>query len=966
VRIFISYRRDDTKGITGRIREHLEKNFGHNSVYRDIESIPPGANFRWHLSKALSECDVLLAVIGDKWLAAAHSDQPDVGGRRLWDPTDLVRTELESALAREITVIPVLIDQASMPKARDLPEVLHRLCDRQWTRVSDEAFDTDVKRLIDAIRAAKPPCRHVRSNTQFSKKLLEVEEFIAHWKELTQRMAKWLDEEADRHLQQLSRQVDRSYREMKARFERPELTFATAGTTSSGKSTVVNLLCGTTLIPSAVGEMSAGVVTVLHGGRRSLRIRKTRGATWDCHAWDGLAHDRIRERLARVMQAYHDISTERDRPDHPQFEIEFPTRIGGQLQKLGLPPTCTYRILDLPGMKHLGDTANLQLVERCREALCLVTYNSEETDATKQKHLLEQVVNQVKTLGGSPNRMIFVINKIDVFRKDENWEQSERHEVARITNQIKNAIRAHLPEYADDVANLNIVTLSSDPALCARMIYEGSRDERAAGAERIANHYMSLLPNDIKDQLPASSKKWRDTDLESVAAAIVEHSHGEDFEKTLHQHARKHLVSLVMVPAIEAFLQNAGRRAVEWIVQTAHLNQNRAGDRFLQQCERINASKRRLRETQTELIARLLRPFQQIRELLKDPQARCSPNLVRDVKRALDELRDQAVFPDLPPGILTPLYSWPDVLDDAIESVLGVLMASTGQMGSQPEDRLRDILPEGALRLIREAIRCLGQSGYGRNICRKGLSARITKPEEQRRIDTVLRALQDLERAVERALQDAIKVAAQRELRRICECLERILDFAVERLAEIASEHTKMLWGGSASAHGVQIEATLSLDLQLSADFKVNEEIMSEVHESSFAWYDLRRWLGQRRIENKELRQVEARIPPIKAIVGAWKVQAAYKLPDVINQVNEWLIAEITSVSVGFAKVQQKVIGDYESDLHRAHERAAGINRSEVKFWEGVVEECRKLDERLGAIHGRGSATGGNDDDGPE
>ncbi|BAZ15442.1 hypothetical protein NIES4071_73140 [Calothrix sp. NIES-4071] len=67
------------------------------------------------------------------------------------------------------------------------------------------------------------------------------------------------------------------------------------------------------------------------------------------------------------------------------------------------------RVLDLPGLAYVGDTGNANVIKQCREALCLVTYNSAETDKQKVRSLLQEVVQQVKDLGGSPARMLFVL-----------------------------------------------------------------------------------------------------------------------------------------------------------------------------------------------------------------------------------------------------------------------------------------------------------------------------------------------------------------------------------------------------------------------------------------------------------------------------------------------------------------------------------------------------------------------------
>jgi hypothetical protein len=95
LRIFISYRRSDTEEIVGRLYERLIERVEPTSVFRDIHSIPAGEDYQQTVRVAVATSDVLLAVVGPRWLDVEDS----AGGRRLDDPTDLVRLEIETALA---------------------------------------------------------------------------------------------------------------------------------------------------------------------------------------------------------------------------------------------------------------------------------------------------------------------------------------------------------------------------------------------------------------------------------------------------------------------------------------------------------------------------------------------------------------------------------------------------------------------------------------------------------------------------------------------------------------------------------------------------------------------------------------------------------------------------------------------------------------------------------------------------
>jgi TIR domain len=116
-KIIVSYRRSDSAAITGRIFDRLVDRYGDESVFMDIDRIPFGTDFRHHIRDALQGADVLLAVIGPTWLGKTAD-----GRTRIGDEADPVRVEIEAALKQGLAVIPVLVDNATMPGAADLPE----------------------------------------------------------------------------------------------------------------------------------------------------------------------------------------------------------------------------------------------------------------------------------------------------------------------------------------------------------------------------------------------------------------------------------------------------------------------------------------------------------------------------------------------------------------------------------------------------------------------------------------------------------------------------------------------------------------------------------------------------------------------------------------------------------------------------------------------------------------------------
>jgi hypothetical protein len=150
VGIFISYRRDDSRAHAGRLQGDVSRRYSEEHVFRDVE-IPPGVDFGEYITSLVDKCNVVLAIIGPGWLDSRNRE----GERRIDDPDDWVRLEIERALAHDgVELIPVLVDGARLPPREELPESLQALRRRNAFELSDRRWDYDVEQLgthLDAL-----------------------------------------------------------------------------------------------------------------------------------------------------------------------------------------------------------------------------------------------------------------------------------------------------------------------------------------------------------------------------------------------------------------------------------------------------------------------------------------------------------------------------------------------------------------------------------------------------------------------------------------------------------------------------------------------------------------------------------------------------------------------------------------------------------------------------------------------
>ena len=145
--IFISYRRDDTEGQSGRLHDELVRRFGEGSVFMDVVDIEAGRDFREAINESLASCGVFLALIGPSWLESRN----EAGGRRLDEPMDPVRLETATALKRRVPVVPVLVHGARMPKSEQLPGDLKELAYLNAFELTHVRWNSDVEVLIKAL-----------------------------------------------------------------------------------------------------------------------------------------------------------------------------------------------------------------------------------------------------------------------------------------------------------------------------------------------------------------------------------------------------------------------------------------------------------------------------------------------------------------------------------------------------------------------------------------------------------------------------------------------------------------------------------------------------------------------------------------------------------------------------------------------------------------------------------------------
>jgi hypothetical protein len=142
--LFLCYRRDDTQDAAGRLHDRLVEAYGADRVFIDIASAPLGIDYVDHVAQRIATCNALIVMIGKRWLTIKDKKRQ----RRLDDPNDLVRAETRAALQQNIPVIPVVVQNADMPTADNLPEDIRPLARRNGIQLRPDQWKEGVDRLL--------------------------------------------------------------------------------------------------------------------------------------------------------------------------------------------------------------------------------------------------------------------------------------------------------------------------------------------------------------------------------------------------------------------------------------------------------------------------------------------------------------------------------------------------------------------------------------------------------------------------------------------------------------------------------------------------------------------------------------------------------------------------------------------------------------------------------------------------
>ncbi len=776
----------------------------------------------------------------------------------------------------------------------------------------------------------------------------------------------------------------KAYQEATERLENPALAIATFGTTSSGKSTLVNALVGRRIAPMLNQQMSGGVLKMKAADTSRLAIDETEGAQWETGEWSELDDGETYDRVKNVMLSYHNIDFQQQERGcmAPQITVYGPLLPADNRSLLNLPSSIDVEIIDLPGLKSVQDAANLRVIQpQVGKSCSLVALDYGQIDEKHRQRLLQELKDVVKSLNGRTDSMVFVLNRVDL-RTEDNPPIEE--DIQRLKEEIQSVLSlqetpdviplsslfiyyaqcawgmqgGHLQSKVDPETRLAFLQAMFRD--CGKLIKQNTRGDKNL------RRWFRDLEDDVEDSESISDERMR-----HVLHYALEWSGAQKLWDTLRFRVQQSFPQLVILPALNPVFQN-------FDVLVAKL-ETIAETRKIDNQEKVEAQLERLKAERQALHKNLERLRKRFEELIADIRQDLRSDNVQRRNAAIDKAENQeipgfkkllgivdTVMDEINFKLIIPVEeAWyaqasPYDLQDRLREVVHPYIAEEIGRGF---DRIKDGLTHFEIESTDEDNEGNEESGYFT------ISAKLEDSDKIQQLEKIEEGLIRLYTGMEKALSQVAEFSIQAQAADLENVLQEFARKQAERVVSAVNEEFPEL--GLSKAIQADLNLILSsnppelpenfftLEKQIQSKTELKEEQTGSetIEYTELEWF---LFIIPWPVKKHDIKPIydtfeykALKVPYFTTSSDEWRQGIVNSQEQLWDELSEWMIQYLDEISEQFTKAVEQVLDSINRFLEEQMKVIEMKFEEEQKRWHQLEAEKDLLVELRTLLHNR-------------
>jgi hypothetical protein len=743
--------------------------------------------------------------------------------------------------------------------------------------------------------------------------------------------------------------------EARERLAKPTLSIATIGTTSSGKSTIVNALVGRRIAPIEAGEMSGGVLTLRHAQARRLTVDSAEGAPWEAGTWTGISdvetYSRVRD---GVMLPYHNARKSRACLA-PQVLAEGPLLPSVDFALLETPRDLAVEFIDLPGLKSVQDRANLTVIQtRVHKAFSLVALDYFQTDEEHRKKLLEELTRVVKYLQGRPDSMLFVLNRVDGRGHDD---ETIEVRVAALKREIKEVLQLQsepdvLPFEARLLYRAQCAWGAADgsaPATTPEVQLEHLRalfEECASSLKRCKKEHPGLRAwlREVEDKVDAG-EALSSVDLRNLVELAREWSGGMQLWKCLRSRIGKSFSELVIMPSLVEVL-DTHRRLSDALKAVSKIRKIDSHDQLSRERDRLDLLQQRLHEEVGATRERFRGRLNAAAEGLKSGDQAVRHRLTNELGAGFEGLLGAVneVTGDLTKSLIAPMR-------DALKANRGVY---------DLEEQLRNVLAPSMARDLAHAYDLFSRRIHLLSRSRGAFTLRV-RANDTSAVERIRETERDARRLYQN-MREAMSVRAEFTLQGQAESIRGALTGLLEQQADAITSACLSELPDLALDQAIESarrarsrDALLSLPQQFFTLPTAVEQRRREQREVVGQWHETETYTTGTCFQDQKTRTVvkdvtgtvaydDLELPDEDGMARQWSDGVKAAEASLWETLRNWMVDALAESSVAFSTSIESVLRLADRALEQQQRLAADEYEAVATRWNQIDLEVERLD----------------------